>query len=63
MYELISAATFGFMILAFVLGVTCIVMGATTGKQGPEALKERVEYGFMGVSGLVIALLTFFGRL
>jgi hypothetical protein len=32
-------------------------MAVITTKSGKEALQERIEYGFMGVSGLVIALL------
>jgi hypothetical protein len=45
---------FGAMILALVLGLSCIVMAFLSSKTGLDAYKERIEYGFMGVSGLGI---------
>lgn len=48
---------FGLMMLALVLGVTCIVMAFLSDKKGAEALKERIEFGFFGVSGLAIMAL------
>ena len=32
-------------------------MGFMSGKEGSEALHERIEMGYLGVSGLVISLL------
>jgi hypothetical protein len=37
-----------------VLGISSIIMGVITEKQGAEALKERIEYGFLGLASLVI---------
>lgn len=48
---------FGLMMLALVLGITCIVMAFLSDKKGAEALKERIEFGFFGVSGLAIMAL------
>lgn len=45
---------FGLMMLALVLGLSCIVMAFLSEKKGAEALKERIEFGFFGVSGLAI---------
>ena len=51
---------FGLMMLALVLGVSCVVMAIITGKKGAEGMKERIEYGFFGVSGLgVMGLLAY----
>jgi hypothetical protein len=59
MGEIISTVLFGLTIVALVLSVSSIFMGLTTDKAGAEALKERVEYIFMGVAGLTIAGLLF----
>jgi hypothetical protein len=45
---------FGALILALVLGISFIVMACFTGKSGAEAYKERIEYGFFGVTSLGI---------
>ncbi|MFT5543987.1 MAG: hypothetical protein ACI97K_003135 [Glaciecola sp.] len=57
MNGILSGLLFGATLLAMVLGLTCIVMAFLTGKTGAEAMRERIEYGFMGVSGLVVSLL------
>jgi len=49
-----DSLVFAAMILALILGVSCIVMAFISNKSGAEALKERIEYGFMGISGLAI---------
>ncbi|WP_026376827.1 hypothetical protein [Aestuariibacter salexigens] len=50
-----DAILFGFALVAFVLGMTSIIMGFMP---QPEAgLKEKIEYGFFGVTGLVGCLL------
>lgn len=45
----------GFMFLALILGFTLVIMGFISTKTGAEAMKERIEYGFLGVSGLVVS--------
>lgn len=55
-----EAIMFGVALLAFVLGLSSIIMGflpqpATA--TGGSPLKEKIEYGFFGVSALVICLL------
>lgn len=45
---------FGAMMLSAILGLSCIVMAIISTKTGAEAYKERIEYGFFGVSGLGI---------
>lgn len=57
MIEILSTIKFGFMMVALVLGLSCIIMMFISSKTGKEALQERIEYGFLGVSGLVISLL------
>ncbi len=57
MNELVNTVLFGAMMLALVLGLSCIVMGFLSNKKGVEAMKERIEYGLMGVSGLAITAL------
>nr|WP_136252646.1 hypothetical protein [Ningiella ruwaisensis] len=54
MNEIISMLKFGALMVALVLGLSCIVMSLTTSKSGKEALQERIEYGFFGVTGLAI---------
>ena len=54
MYEWLNALLFGVAVVAMVLGLSSIIMGVITEKQGAEALQERIEYGFLGVSALVI---------
>ncbi len=49
-----DALLFGFMMLSLVLGLTCVVMAFLSTKTGAEAMKERIEYGFLGTSGLAI---------
>lgn len=63
MNELVSSLTFGVLILTLVLGLSCIVMTVITDKSGTEALQERIEYGFLGVASLVIALLMIYAML
>ncbi|MFC4701700.1 hypothetical protein ACFO4O_16205 [Glaciecola siphonariae] len=57
MLEILNLFKFALLLIAFVLGISCIVMAIISDKSGQEALQERIEYGFMGVSGLVITLL------
>lgn len=51
---------FGAIILALVLGLSCIGMAALSTKTGSQAYQERIEYGFFGVSSLgVMAVLVY----
>ncbi|AEE21199.1 MAG: hypothetical protein CL578_19470 [Alteromonadaceae bacterium] len=53
-----DAILFGFGLVAFVLGVTSIIMGFIAQPvQQEDVMKSRVEYGFFGVSGVVLFLL------
>ncbi len=53
MSEWIDAILFGVALVAFTLGLSSIVMGFMSSKEGSEALHERIEMGYLGVSGLV----------
>lgn len=58
MNEWISAIGFAIGLVAFVLGLTSIIMGfISSGQSGPESVKQKIEYGFFGVTGLVVCLL------
>ena len=51
---------FGAAVLTLVLGLSCIIMAVLSTKTGAAAYKERIEYGFLGVSSLgVMGLLTY----
>lgn len=53
-----EALLFGVAVLAFVLGLSSIIMGFIAQPAGAaNEMKEKVEYGFFGVAGLVISLL------
>lgn len=60
-----SAILFGATLLAFVLGVSSIIMGflpqAETQSGGTSSnssgMKEKIEYGFFGFSAIVIGVL------
>ena len=54
-----EAFLFGVTVLAFVLGVSSIIMGFLPQTTEGSGMKEKVEYGFFGISGLVVALLLF----
>ncbi|MFS1701898.1 hypothetical protein FJ444_14765 [Aestuariibacter sp. GS-14] len=56
MSEWIDALLFGVALLAFTLGLTSIISGFMSSKQGSEALHEKIEMGYLGVSGLVVSL-------
>lgn len=57
MNGILSGFLFGATAVALVLGLSCIVMAFLSGKTGAEGLREKIEYGFMGFSGLAITLL------
>lgn len=57
MSEWLDAILFGVALIAFVLGLSSIIMGTfLTSKTGGEGMQEKIEYGFFGVSGLVVCL-------
>lgn len=52
---MVEAILFGFTVLAFALGLSCVITGLLP---SPAAgMKEKVEYAFFGVTGLVVGLL------
>lgn len=57
MSEWLNALGFGVLVVAFVLGVSSLIMTAMIDKNSEKFMQQRVEYGFFGVSGLVIFLL------
>ncbi|WP_018983759.1 hypothetical protein [Salinimonas chungwhensis] len=57
MSEWIGAIGFGIGLLAFVLGMTSIIMGFMGGGAGAKGMQHKIEYGFFGISGLVVSLL------
>lgn len=53
-----EALVFGLTVLTFALGLSSIIMGLLPAPAGKTyGLKEKVEYGFFGVTGLVLGLL------
>ena len=54
-----EAILFGFTVLAFVLGLSSIIMGFLPQPAHSSGMKEKVEYGFFGLSALVICLLLY----
>ena len=52
---MVEAILFGFTVLAFALGLSCIIMGFLPSPAG--GMREKVEYGLFGVTGLVAGLL------
>ncbi|MEG3766805.1 hypothetical protein [Alteromonas sp. 14N.309.X.WAT.G.H12] len=53
MSEWIGAIGFGVGLVAFVLGISSIIMGFISEKAGAEGMQEKIEYGFFGVTGLI----------
>lgn len=57
MTDWINAILFGVAVLAFALGLSSIIMSFMTTETGGKAMQEKIEYGFFGVTGLIICLL------
>lgn len=57
MTDWINAIVFGVALIAFTLGLSSIVTGFMTAETGAKGMQEKIEYGFFGVSGLVVCLL------
>ena len=54
----LEAFLFGLALMAFVLGVSSMVMAIVHKPvSAGAAMKEKVEYGFFGISGLVLCVL------
>lgn len=52
-----EAFVFGAMLVAFVLGLTSIIMSFFKLPVGPEeSVKRKTEYGFFGIAGIVISM-------
>lgn len=54
MSDILNGLLFGATIVALVLGLSCIIMAFLTGKSGVDGVREKIEYGFLGVSALAI---------
>ena len=52
-----DAILFGFALIAFVLGFSSIIMGFLPQASDQGTMKSRIEYGFFGVSGIVLFML------
>ncbi len=57
MSEWLGALGFGIGLLAFVLGVTSIIMGFMASEANGQGMQHKIEYGFFGVAGLIVSLL------
>ncbi|MDU0353186.1 hypothetical protein RS130_03885 [Paraglaciecola aquimarina] len=45
---------FGLALITFVLGLTSVIMGALPQPADKDTMQTKIEYGFFGVSGLVL---------
>jgi hypothetical protein len=52
-----DAILFGFALTAFVLGISSIIMGFLPQPSTEAIMKSRIEYGFFGVSWIVLFVL------
>ncbi|MGK0273305.1 MAG: hypothetical protein ACI88H_003985 [Cocleimonas sp.] len=52
-----DAILFGLALTAFVLGISSIIMGFLPQPSAQGTMKSRIEYGFFGVSGIVVFIL------
>lgn len=43
-------------LIAFVMGMSSLIMGLLPQPAGQNVMKNKVEYSFFGVSGLVVCL-------
>lgn len=56
-----NAIMFGVMLVAFTLGLSSIIMGFLSSATGSKGMQEKIEYGFFGVSGLIVCLMLSYG--
>jgi hypothetical protein len=57
MADWLNAILFGVALVALVLGLSSVIMGFLSDKTGAEALKERIEYGYLGVAAIAVSAL------
>lgn len=57
----LEALGFGAALVAFVLGLSSVIVGFMPQAAGVQGVRDKVEYGFFGVSGLVISVLVLVG--
>lgn len=57
MHEWLEALTFGLALVAFVIGMSNVIMGFMVPKHVGNPIQQRIEFGFIGVSTLVMCLL------
>ncbi|TDF34691.1 hypothetical protein EYS14_23340 [Alteromonadaceae bacterium M269] len=57
-----EALLFGLVVIAFVLGLSSIIMGFIHQPQKDQsALAGKIEFGFFGVAGLVVSAVLTYG--
>lgn len=49
-----DAILFGFAVIALVLGISSIIMSFISQPSQQDVIKNRVEYGFFGITGVVL---------
>ncbi|KXI29544.1 hypothetical protein [Paraglaciecola hydrolytica] len=47
---------FGLALVAFVLGLSSLIMSALPQPAGAETMKTKVEYSFFGIAGIVVCI-------
>ena len=55
-----EAFLFGLVVVSFVLGISSIIMGLLPQPAGANGMRNKVEYGFFGVSALVLFAVFFY---
>ena len=57
MSEWLNALIFGAALVTFVLGLSSIIMGFMVSVDTPNPMAKRIEYGYLGVSSIVLCSL------
>jgi hypothetical protein len=55
-----EAFLFGLIVVSFVLGISNIIMAMLPQPASANAMRNKVEYGFFGVSALVLFAVFFY---
>ena len=55
-----EALLFGLVLVSFVLGLSCLIMGLLPQAANANAMRNKVEYGFFGISGLILFAVFFY---
>lgn len=64
MAEILEAAGFGMVVLIFTLGLSSMIMCFFVNPENQDdVLKERIEYFFLGIVGLVFTAVLSYGLL